>query len=161
MASAKKTAPAKKAAKPSPPKGKPTPAKSAKPAAKPATKPAAAGTKQSPIKAPAGKPALAEKGLPPTGGKGAMPVKRGTLPASAGAKMHAADEEAPVILPKFKLEKHPGKDTLCQIEIVKEGHFFIARTQTDTGAAKEYKNTVFEDLLTEMVITLQEQLQDK
>ena len=80
---------------------------------------------------------------------------------SANAKMHAADEEAPVVLPKFKLEKHAGKDTLCQIEIVKDGHFFIARTQTEGAADKEYKNTVFEDLLTEMVITLQEQLVDK
>ncbi len=48
-------------------------------------------------------------------------------------------------------------DTLAHIEILKDGHFFIARTQTDTGD-KEYKNTVFEDMLTEVIITLQEQL---
>ena len=53
-----------------------------------------------------------------------------------------------------------ARETLAQIEIVKDGHFFIARAQTDAGA-KEYKNTVFEDLLTEMLITLQEQLADK
>jgi len=47
--------------------------------------------------------------------------------------------------------------TLCQIEILKEGHFFIARTET-AGGTKEYKNTVFEDMLTEMLITLQEQM---
>jgi hypothetical protein len=50
-------------------------------------------------------------------------------------------------------------ETLCHIDIVREGHFFIARTETEAGD-KEYKNTVFEDLLTEMLITLQEQLID-
>lgn len=48
-------------------------------------------------------------------------------------------------------------DQLCHIEILKDGHFFIARTETE-GGEKEFKNTVFEDMLTEMVITLQEQL---
>ena len=51
-------------------------------------------------------------------------------------------------------------DSLCQIEILKDGHFFIARTHTEAGGAKEYKNTVFEDMLTEMVISLQEQIAD-
>ncbi len=48
-------------------------------------------------------------------------------------------------------------DLLAHIEIVKDGHFFIARTETDEGE-KEYKNTVFEDMLTEMLLTLQEQI---
>lgn len=51
------------------------------------------------------------------------------------------------------------QDMLAHIEILKDGHFFIARTETE-GGEKEYKNTVFEDLLTEMVITLQEQLHE-
>jgi len=61
-----------------------------------------------------------------------------------------------------KPEKAPekGREALCQIEILKDGHFFIARTSTEAGQ-KEYKNTVFEDMLTEMVITLQEQLADR
>lgn len=143
MAAAKKTAPAKSAGKGAPP-AKAPPAK--------ATPKPAAGAKGNP---PPAKPAPTA-----TPGKPAA-QKPGALPASAGAKMHAADDEAPVVVPKLKLEKHAGRDTLCQIEIVKEGHFFIARTQTEGGQAKEYKNTVFEDLLTEMVITLQEQLQDK
>jgi hypothetical protein len=50
--------------------------------------------------------------------------------------------------------------TLCHIEIVKDGHFFIGRTEMHDGSEKEYKNTVFEDLLTEMLITLQEGLID-
>ncbi len=50
---------------------------------------------------------------------------------------------------------------LCHIEILKDGHFFIARTQAEGVASKEYKNTVFEDMLTEMVITLAEQMADR
>lgn len=50
-------------------------------------------------------------------------------------------------------------EALCHIEIVKDGHYFIARTRTENGE-KEYKNTVFEDMLTEMLITLQEQMHD-
>ncbi|HLF16753.1 MAG TPA: hypothetical protein VI796_04900 [Candidatus Thermoplasmatota archaeon] len=53
------------------------------------------------------------------------------------------------------------RETLCQIEILKDGHFFIARTQAEGIAPKEYKNTVFEDMLTEMVVNLQEQMTDK
>ncbi|HEX2065735.1 MAG TPA: hypothetical protein VHI93_02885 [Candidatus Thermoplasmatota archaeon] len=73
----------------------------------------------------------------------------------------AGEGEPPAVVPKAGLQKVAGRDTLCQIEIVKDGHFFIARTQTEGAPDKEYKNTVFEDLLTEMVITLQEQLVDK
>ncbi len=50
-------------------------------------------------------------------------------------------------------------ELLCHIEITKDGHFFIARTETDAGE-KEFKNTIFEDMLTEMILTLQEQLPD-
>lgn len=49
---------------------------------------------------------------------------------------------------------------LCHLDIVKEGRYFIARTET-AGAEKEFKNTVFEDMLTEIMITLEEQLIDK
>lgn len=50
-------------------------------------------------------------------------------------------------------------ESLCHIEIVKDGHFFVARTETEAGE-KEYKNTIFEDLLMEMLMTLQEQVVD-
>jgi hypothetical protein len=126
----------------------------------------AAPAKKTPAKAPAKAPAKPVPGKPT--GKPAIPSPAGKAPQPAAAPAgkiplgvkHAADEETPAVVPKMKLEKHGGSDTLCQIEIVKDGHFFIARTQTDSGGAKEYKNTVFEDLLTEMVITLQEQLAD-
>lgn len=145
MPSAKKTAaPAKKsapkaAAKPAKAPAKPAPMATKAPA-KPA--PAPASAKGPVAKAPAAKGALPSKPMPKPG----VPVEGG--------------EAAPVV-PKQGLVKVPGRDTLCQIEIVKDGHFFIARTQTEGAADKEYKNTVFEDLLTEMVITLQEQLVDK
>jgi hypothetical protein len=120
-----------------------TPAKKApKAAAKKAAKPAVkAPTKAAPKAAPAKAPAKA--------------VKPTALSAMAPAAPKAAEEPVPAP----KLEKL-ADGVLCQIEVLKDGHFFIARTQTETGQAKEYKNTVFEDLLTEMLITLQEQLVD-
>ena len=47
-------------------------------------------------------------------------------------------------------------ESLCRIEILKEGSEFIAKAQTQ-GGTKEYRNTVFEDLLREMFIDLQEE----
>jgi hypothetical protein len=145
MAPAKKTAaPAKKSA----------PKAAAKPAPKAApVKPAPAAA---PAKAAPSKGATAAKPSPLSSMKGAMPTKPQAKPA-----VPVEGGEAAPIVPKQGLVKVPGRDTLCQIEIVKDGHFFIARTQTEGAADKEYKNTVFEDLLTEMVITLQEQLVDK
>lgn len=119
----------------------------------------ASAKKTAPAKAPAKAPTKTPAKAPPKGaaaGK-APPAK----PAAAKAGALAAEGEAPAVVPKAGLQKVAGRDTLCQIEIVKDGHFFIARTQTEGAPDKEYKNTVFEDLLTEMVITLQEQLVDK
>ncbi len=45
---------------------------------------------------------------------------------------------------------------VCHIDLVKDGQHFVARTETEGGEEKEYKNTVFEDLLTEMFLNLQE-----
>lgn len=132
---------ARKAAPKAPAKG--APKATAKAAAKPAPKAPATPAK------PVGK-------APPAAG-GKTPAKPGPL-SSMGAptKASRADSE-PAPMPK--LEKL-ADGVLCQIEVLKDGHFFIARTQTESGQAKEFKNTVFEDLLTEMLITLQEQLAD-
>ncbi len=43
------------------------------------------------------------------------------------------------------------------IQIVRDGMEFIARAESATNS-KEYRNAVFEDMLTEMVIDLQEEL---
>lgn len=134
-----------------------TPAKPAKPAAKaPAKAPAKSAAK--PATAPA-KPAA--KGAPAPAGK---PLKAmGKAPAAKPSPLSAMGaggaKVAPEDMTSQKLEKL-AEGVLCQIEVLKDGHFFIARTQTESGQVKEYKNTVFEDLLTEMLITLQEQLAD-
>lgn len=47
------------------------------------------------------------------------------------------------------------EESLCRIELLKDGSEFIARAQTQ-GGTKEYRNVVFEDLLRELFIDLQE-----
>lgn len=146
--------PASKAPKKPASKAAPKAKAPAHPAHKPPAKPgaaapkAAAGAKAAPTAKP-GKPLAKGAGAKPTGLSSMGPA--GAAGAAAGAE---ADPT-----PMMKMEKL-AEGTLCQIEILKDGHFFIARTQTESGQAKEYKNTVFEDLLTEMLITLQEQLTD-
>lgn len=49
---------------------------------------------------------------------------------------------------------------LCWIELVKNGNMFIARSNITGGASKEYKNRVLEDMLTELVVELQEDIQE-
>ena len=45
---------------------------------------------------------------------------------------------------------------VCHIEIIKDGIEFIIRAHLAIGSIKEYRHHVFEDVLTEMVIGLQE-----
>ena len=49
-------------------------------------------------------------------------------------------------------------ETVCHIEIVKAGRDFVSRVHLADGTTTEYRNQVFEDALTEMVIDLQEEL---
>jgi outer membrane biosynthesis protein TonB len=140
-----------------------TPAKTAKPKAKSAPKAAKPSKAAKSAPKVAAKPAKspADPAEPPSkpaekgaGERKAPPIARGNGPAAAAAK--GTDQE-PAPAPAVE---QLAEGVLCQIEVLKDGHFFIARTQTDSGQAKEFKNTVFEDLLTEMLITLQEQLAD-
>lgn len=48
------------------------------------------------------------------------------------------------------------EENLCRIEIVKEGSEFIARAHTQAGV-REYRNVVFEDMLRDLFIDLQEE----
>ena len=48
------------------------------------------------------------------------------------------------------------EESLCRIEILREGREFIAKAKTQ-GGTKEYRNTLFEDLLRELFIDLQEE----
>ena len=49
------------------------------------------------------------------------------------------------------------EESLCRIEIMKEGNEFVARVETQ-GGVKEYRNIVFEDMLRELFIDLQEEV---
>ncbi|RLF43803.1 MAG: hypothetical protein DRN29_09510 [Thermoplasmata archaeon] len=48
------------------------------------------------------------------------------------------------------------EENLCRIEIVKEGREYVAKAHTQ-GGVREYRNIVFEDMLRELVIDLQEE----
>ncbi len=52
-------------------------------------------------------------------------------------------------------------DSVCNIEIVKDGRDFIARAHMNDGTIKEFRNRVFEDVVTELVIELQEELTEE
>jgi hypothetical protein len=52
-------------------------------------------------------------------------------------------------------------DTICQIEVIKDGRDFAARAYLADGAIKEYRHPVFEEALTEMVLDLQDILEEK
>ncbi|HET6399355.1 MAG TPA: hypothetical protein VFH47_07355 [Candidatus Thermoplasmatota archaeon] len=116
----------------------------------------------------------AKKAAPKTAQPDKAPAKGSAASKAAPAKKSAPAKAAKSAVPRLpepaepvpppapvELGKHQGRDILCQIEVLKDGHFFIARTVTEGTAPKEYKNTVFEDLLTEMLTTLQEQLDEK
>ena len=51
-------------------------------------------------------------------------------------------------------------ETVCHIEILKDGRHFVARAHLANGSVKEYRHQIFEDVLTEMVIDLQEELSE-
>jgi hypothetical protein len=50
-------------------------------------------------------------------------------------------------------------EPICQIKVIKDGRDFAARTYLENGEIKEYRNPVFEEVLTEMVIDLQDILE--
>ena len=52
-------------------------------------------------------------------------------------------------------------DKICQIEILKDGIDFAARAYLVSGPIKEYRHPVFEEMLTEMVIDIQDILEEK
>ena len=58
----------------------------------------------------------------------------------------------------FQIRLGISMETVCHIEIIKDGRDFVARAHMANGSIKEYRHQVFEDVLTEMVIDLQEEL---
>jgi len=51
-------------------------------------------------------------------------------------------------------------ETICHIEIIRDGSDFVARVHLADGSSREYRNEVFEDALTEMILELQEELSE-
>jgi hypothetical protein len=52
-------------------------------------------------------------------------------------------------------------NTLCKIEVIKDGRNFAARAYLTDGPIKEYRHPVFEEVLTEMAVDLQDILEEK
>ena len=50
---------------------------------------------------------------------------------------------------------------ICKIEVLKDGRNFAARAYLADGSIKEYRHPVFEEVLTEMVVDLQDILEEK
>jgi hypothetical protein len=50
--------------------------------------------------------------------------------------------------------------SICKIKVIKNGRFFITKVFLAEGRVKEYRHPVFEDVLTEMAVDLQDILED-
>jgi len=56
-----------------------------------------------------------------------------------------------------------GRDKMpliCHIDVIKEGKDFVIRARLADGSIREYRNPILEDVLTEMINDLQEELAD-
>ena len=51
------------------------------------------------------------------------------------------------------------EEVLCSIEIIKENNDFIAKIQSDLGGNREYRSQLFEDVLDQFVMDLQEEFE--
>jgi hypothetical protein len=51
-------------------------------------------------------------------------------------------------------------ETVCRIEVVKDGREFAVRAHLQEGSIKEYRHPQFEEVLTEMVVDLQGLLEE-
>ena len=51
-------------------------------------------------------------------------------------------------------------EMVCNIEIIKDGIEYIVRVHLANGLIREYRHHVFEDVLMEMVIDLQDELSE-
>ena len=47
---------------------------------------------------------------------------------------------------------------VCRIEVIKDGRDFVVRVYLTSGPIKEFRHHSFEDVLTEMVVDLQEMM---
>ncbi|MCH3977685.1 MAG: hypothetical protein LKJ94_03710 [Candidatus Methanomethylophilus sp.] len=49
------------------------------------------------------------------------------------------------------------EDVLCNIELVKDNNYFIARIQSEYNGTREYKSSNIEEVLEQMTMDLQEE----
>ena len=49
---------------------------------------------------------------------------------------------------------------VCNIKIIKEGEEFVVRVHLANGSIKEYRHKNLEEVLTEMVIALQDEMDE-
>jgi hypothetical protein len=128
---------------------------------------ASAGPKKTPPKAAAKKPSapvVAKRPNPaPAGDERTLPLRGKKVmggknniqpPAPVTDAITTAVPAAPA--PEVSADEKP----LCWIELVKDGSVFVARSNTYGGPSKEYKNRVLEDMLTELILELQEEIQE-
>ncbi len=48
-------------------------------------------------------------------------------------------------------------EMICNIEIIKDGAYFVVKVHLADGSIRKYRHQIFEDVLTEMVIDLQDE----
>lgn len=48
-------------------------------------------------------------------------------------------------------------DIICNIEVMKDGDYYVVIVYLANGSIREYRHHVFEDVLTEMAIDLQDE----
>ena len=58
------------------------------------------------------------------------------------------------------IKQWEAMEIVCNIEIIKEGIDFVVKVYLPNGSLSEYRQDAFEDVLTEMVINLQEELSE-
>lgn len=51
------------------------------------------------------------------------------------------------------------EEVLCSIEIIKENNDLVAKIQSDLGGNREYRSQLFEDVLEQFVLDLQEEFE--
>ncbi|MCD6542474.1 MAG: hypothetical protein J7K38_04020 [Thermoplasmata archaeon] len=49
---------------------------------------------------------------------------------------------------------------VCNIDVIKEGKDFVIRVRFSNGSIREYRNPILEDVLTEMINDVQEELSE-
>ena len=51
------------------------------------------------------------------------------------------------------------EEVLCTIELIKENNDFVVKIQSDLGGVREYRSQIFEDVLEQFVMDLQEEFE--